>query len=59
MLAFQDGFEVNDLFYLDTILNILFFIDIIVNFSTAIVLEDLDVIDDRRVRYLNSSLIII
>lgn len=59
MLAFQDGFEINNLFYLDTVLNIIFFIDIIVNFNTAIVLEDLDVIDDRRVRFLNLSLIII
>ncbi len=50
MLAFQDGFDVNNLFYLDTVLNILFFFDIIVNFNTAILLEDLDIIDDRRVR---------
>jgi hypothetical protein len=52
MLAFQEGFQVNNLFYLDTILNILFFIDILVNFNTAILLEDLEIIDNRRVTIL-------
>lgn len=50
MLAFQEGFQVDNLFILDTVLNILFFIDIIVNFNTAILKDDLDIIDDRRVR---------
>ena len=49
MLAFQEGFDVNNLFFLDTVLNILFFIDIIVNFNTAILMEDLEIIDERRV----------
>jgi hypothetical protein len=49
MLAFQEGFEVDNLFILDSVLNILFFIDIIVNFNTAVLMDDLDIVDDRRV----------
>ena len=46
MLAFQeDGFEINNLFYADTVLNILFLIDVIVNFNTAILMDDLEIID--------------
>jgi hypothetical protein len=34
---------------LDSVLNIAFLIDIFVNFNTAILTEDLEIIDDRRV----------
>ena len=51
MLAFQEGFELGNLFYLDTILNFAFLIDIFVNFNTAILTEDLEIIDDRKVSH--------
>jgi len=51
MLAFQEGFEVDNMFILDSVLNILFFIDILVNFNTAVLMEDLDIVDDRGVSF--------
>jgi hypothetical protein len=50
MLAFQEGFEVNNLFYLDLVLNVIFFVDIVVNFNTAIMTDELEVIDEYSVR---------
>ena len=41
------------MFILDSVLNILFFIDIIVNFNTAVLKEDLDIVDDRGVTFVN------
>jgi hypothetical protein len=51
MLAFQEGFSANSLFYVDQICNIFFVADIFVNFNTVYTDEELDQIDSRRVRY--------
>ena len=40
------------MFYLDSVLNIIFLVDIFVNFNTAIITDDLEIIDDRKVRIL-------
>lgn len=45
MLAFTDSMNLE---YLDMAMNVVFFIDIVLNFFTAIFTNDLEIIDDRK-----------
>ena len=53
MLAFQSDTTFSGLTYLDTILNILFFVDIGLNFTTAFFTDDFYVVDTHKVIFLN------
>jgi hypothetical protein len=54
MLAFSDNSNQMSLMYLDTILNLLFFIDIVLNFFSAFYDPDFEIIDDIKVSLTNN-----